>query len=59
MRLIFHPEARAEWLHDIDYYAEQRRGLGIRFADVIEQTIRHILSNPGRGRIVEVMCGGA
>ena len=46
MRLIFHPEARAEFLHDIDYYAEQRRGLGIRFADVIEATIRHILVNP-------------
>jgi toxin ParE1/3/4 len=53
MRVIFHPEARAEFNHDADYYARQRRDLGVRFADVIEETIRRILANPGRGRVVE------
>jgi toxin ParE1/3/4 len=53
MRITFHPDARAEFHHDIRYYAEQRRGLGIQFRKVFEELIQRILANPGRGRIVE------
>ncbi len=54
MKVIFHPDARAEFLHDIRYYAEQRRGLGIQFRTVVEELIQHILVNPG----TRTNCGG-
>ena len=53
MRVIFHPDARAEFHHDIRYYASQRRGFGIQFRKLVEEIIQRILANPGRGRIVE------
>lgn len=53
MTVIFHPEARAEFTHDIRYYAAQRQGLGVRFRNTIQEVIQRILSNPQRGRIVE------
>jgi toxin ParE1/3/4 len=53
MRVIFHPAARAEFTHDIRYYAAQRRGLGIRFRNIVQEIIQRILANPQRGRIVE------
>ena len=42
MRVIFHPEARAEFIHDIRYYAKQRHGLGVRFRNVVEEIIQHL-----------------
>ena len=53
MRIIFHPAARAEFTHDIRYYAAQRHGLGVRFRNVVQEIIQRILANPQRGRIVE------
>ncbi len=53
MRVIFHPEARAEFTHDIRYYAQQRHGLGVRFRNVVQEIIQRILAHPGRGHPVE------
>lgn len=39
MKVIFHPDARAEFHHDIRYYAEQRHGLGIQFRILLPRPI--------------------
>ena len=59
MRVVFHPEARAEFTHDIRYYAEQRHGFGVRFRNVVQEIIQRILANPGAGASWKPTCAGA
>jgi len=46
MKYTFHPEARAEFLAAIDYYAKYEPGLGADFAIEVRSTIKSILSFP-------------
>jgi toxin ParE1/3/4 len=53
MRFQFHPEARAEYREAALFYARQRRGLGVKFAEEIETAISQIVANPRQFRIKE------
>lgn len=44
--LAFHPEARAEPLADVDWYAERDADLGERFAIAVQAAINTALDSP-------------
>lgn len=46
MRLVLHPEARAELRSAALWYEERRDGLGGEFVAVIEETLERIGENP-------------
>ena len=47
--IIVHSEAREELDEAIAYYEEQRAGLGLDLANMVEQAIATIRQNPGVG----------
>ena len=53
MRHVFHPEAQIEYRQAALYYEKRQVGLGARFSEDIEATIRRLASNPGQWRILE------
>jgi toxin ParE1/3/4 len=46
MKIVFHPEAEAEFLAAVDYYEDCKTGLGIDFALEINSTMANILNFP-------------
>ncbi len=44
--VVFRPQAEEEARAARRWYEEQKPGLGARFADAIEETLRRIASNP-------------
>jgi plasmid stabilization system protein ParE len=46
MKLLFHPEAEAEFLAAIDWYEDRTRGLGARFAAEIHAAIQRSIAMP-------------
>lgn len=42
----FHPEARAEFLADIDWFEEREFGLGERFAAAVRASIEDAVESP-------------
>jgi plasmid stabilization system protein ParE len=53
MKYQFHPEAEAELNASIDYYQEQRVGLGIEFAQEIYDTIQRIMAFPKAWQVLD------
>jgi plasmid stabilization system protein ParE len=53
MRFEFHPEARAEYLEAIAYYAERQVDLATRFTIEIESAVQRIVEAPDRWPEVE------
>jgi plasmid stabilization system protein ParE len=53
MKYIFHPDARLELEHSINYYEERQSGLGYDFSLEIFSTIRRIISNPKAWAILD------
>ena len=45
-KVVFRPEADQEVQSARQWYEEQRPGLGVRFADTIDETILRVSSNP-------------
>jgi plasmid stabilization system protein ParE len=52
MNYSFHPEAEQEFTSAIDYYEDQHRDLGFRFAIEVFLTIRRITAHPASGTII-------
>ncbi|MEW6684858.1 MAG: type II toxin-antitoxin system RelE/ParE family toxin [Candidatus Edwardsbacteria bacterium] len=46
MKYSFHPEAKKEFLEEINYYEECQAGLGLEFAKEIYSTIQRIIHFP-------------
>jgi toxin ParE1/3/4 len=53
MRHVFHPDAALEYEKEVRYYRNRGRVLGKRFASEVQLTIRRILDNPERWRVLE------
>lgn len=53
MRVVFHPEALAEFRAAAEYYEQQQTGLGERFANAVEMAVAHVLSAPESWRVIE------
>jgi plasmid stabilization system protein ParE len=51
-RVIFVPEARAEFEEAVAHYEEREPGLGDRFEAEVDATFRRILANPELFRLV-------
>lgn len=49
----FHPDALAEYREAALWYSNRERELALRFTTSIEETIRRIVENPERWRVVE------
>jgi toxin ParE1/3/4 len=45
-QVVFRPQAVAEARDALQWYDEQKSGLGAKFADAIDETIRRIAANP-------------
>lgn len=52
MKCWFHPEARTESIEAASYYERQRPGLGLRFLDAVDETIRRVQAHPFMYRVV-------
>lgn len=52
MKYWFHPEARAELVESAWYYENQRSGLGLRFLDAANESIRRVQAHPHMYRVV-------
>jgi len=52
--IIFDPDARAEFLSDVQYYENCQPGLGRRFRLVVESAVQDITKTPFRFYIVAV-----
>jgi plasmid stabilization system protein ParE len=50
--LVLRPEARAEFDEAFDWYERKRKGLGITFADRLQQVFDRIAATPEMYRIV-------
>ena len=46
MRVYFHPDARAELDHAVDYYDGCRVGLGLEFAEEVYAAVTRIVRHP-------------
>jgi len=44
--VVFRPQAAAETRDALQWYEEQKPGLGARFAAAVEQTVQRIAANP-------------
>jgi len=53
MRLIYHPDARAELIEAAQFYEKRTTALGAQFLDAADRAIRVILDAPERSSIVE------
>ena len=53
MRVVFHPDALAEFRASAEYYEQQQPGLGDRFANAVEVAVAHIAAAPESWRIIE------
>ena len=51
MRVIFHPEARAELTEHARYYENRSQGLGTDFLEAVEEATRRIAQSPQAGPI--------
>jgi hypothetical protein len=43
----FHPEARAEFVADVDWYDEREEGVGLRFEVAVREAIDAAVDSPG------------
>lgn len=50
--MVFHPDARKEYLEQIDYYNRAVLGLGARFESAQHETIGRIASYPDRYPVI-------
>ena len=46
MKFTFHPEARLELIHSVNYYELQKRELGLKFLEEIYSSIQRIIEFP-------------
>lgn len=53
MRVVFHPEALAEFRAAAEYYEQQQTGLGERFATAVEMAVAHVIAAPESWRVIE------
>ena len=53
MKYYFHPSAKEEFSHSIDYYEECRKHLGLEFASEVYNTIQRIINYPKAWQILE------
>jgi hypothetical protein len=53
MRLVFHPEALAEFKGAARHYESLQAGLGMRFYGCVEETLRGIEEAPTRWPVLE------
>jgi len=53
MRYEFHPEALNEYREAAHWYNEREPLLALRFVDEVESTIRRVLDDPNRFRVVD------
>lgn len=53
MKYKFHPDALEEYREAALWYSNRERELALRFTKSIEETIRCIVENPDRWRVVE------
>jgi len=53
MRYEFHPEALNEFREAANWYNEREPLLALRFVDEVESTIRRVLDEPKRFRVVD------
>jgi toxin ParE1/3/4 len=51
--VIFHPLAESEYLAAVDYYEQQRRGLGLDLQAEVEQALAAIQQDPQRFPVYE------
>lgn len=51
MKIVFHPEAYEEMVESARFYEERDEGLGTRFLDAVEDTIKRIRSFPHAGPV--------
>jgi len=51
---IFDPEAREEFLSAVQYYEECQAGLGLRFRDIVEVSVKKIIAEPLRYRVFHI-----
>jgi len=56
MRFFFHEEAELELDKQVDYYEQQRAGLGIEFANEVHETIALITRFPSAWTQVSSRC---
>ena len=49
MKIVFHPEAYEEMVESARFYEERDEGLGSRFLDAVEETIKRIRALPDAG----------
>jgi len=52
IRIALHPLARAELQEAVDYYENERRGLGAAFLLEVERTFLHVQEQPHAGVVV-------
>ena len=50
---MFHPEAALEFEEAVRFYKRRGRGLGARLASEVRATIRKVVENPDRWRVLE------
>jgi toxin ParE1/3/4 len=53
MKHRFHPEALAEFQNASRYYSSKQAGLGLRFYDSVEHSIKQIVESPLRWPMLE------
>ena len=53
MNYSFHPEAKSEFLHAIEYYEECENGLGYDFAVEVYITVERMLAQPKAWQFIE------
>jgi plasmid stabilization system protein ParE len=53
MKYQFHPDALEEYREAALWYSNRERELALRFTNAIEETVRRIVENPERWRVVE------
>ncbi len=46
LAFVFHPEARAEFFADVDWYEEREVGVGARFEDAVREAIDAVVDSP-------------
>lgn len=51
MKIVFHPEANEEMIESARFYEERDDGLGIRFLEAVEDTMRRIRQFPYAGPV--------
>jgi plasmid stabilization system protein ParE len=51
MKIVFHPEAYEEMIESARFYEERDDGLGMRFLEAVEDTMRRIRQFPYAGPV--------